>query len=135
MTVVPIWLAADAGYKLCIRIYLNGDGIGRSTHVSLFLVVMRGNYDPLVTWPFNRRVTFTIPAQSVDSAHSPMIDSFRPDPSCSSFHRPTSDMNVAAGFPKFMPVNELDNARYVKDDTLFVSVSVDMATEITRRDG
>ena len=30
------------GYKLCARVYLNGDGMGKSTHMSLYIVVMRG---------------------------------------------------------------------------------------------
>lgn len=29
------------GYKLCGRVYLNGDGSGRGSHVSLFIVVMQ----------------------------------------------------------------------------------------------
>jgi len=29
------------GYKMCARIYLNGDGVGRGTHLSLFFVVMQ----------------------------------------------------------------------------------------------
>ena len=29
------------GYKMCARVYLNGDGAGRGTHLSLFFVVMQ----------------------------------------------------------------------------------------------
>ena len=29
------------GYKMCARIYLNGDGAGRGSHLSLFFVVMQ----------------------------------------------------------------------------------------------
>jgi len=31
-------------YKLCARVYLNGDGAGYGTHVSLFFVVMQASY-------------------------------------------------------------------------------------------
>lgn len=44
------------GYKMCLRIYLNGDGTGRGTHLSLFFVVMRGMSDALLKWPFNQKV-------------------------------------------------------------------------------
>lgn len=44
------------GYKMCLRIYLNGDGTGRGTHLSLFFVVMRGPHDALLRWPFNQKV-------------------------------------------------------------------------------
>lgn len=44
------------GYKMCARIYLNGDGMGKGTHLSLFFVVMRGEYDALLPWPFKQKV-------------------------------------------------------------------------------
>lgn len=44
------------GYKMCLRIYLNGDGTGRGSHLSLFFVVMRGLSDALLKWPFNQKV-------------------------------------------------------------------------------
>ena len=43
------------GYKMCLRIYLNGDGTGRGSHLSLFFVVMRGLSDALLNWPFNQK--------------------------------------------------------------------------------
>lgn len=44
------------GYKMCLRLYLNGDGTGRGTHLSLFFVVMRGKCDALLKWPFSQKV-------------------------------------------------------------------------------
>lgn len=41
---------------MCLRIYLNGDGTGRGSHLSLFFVVMRGQSDALLKWPFNQKV-------------------------------------------------------------------------------
>lgn len=50
------------GYKMCLRIYLNGDGTGRGTHLSLFFVVMKGPHDALLRWPFNQKVREPVPA-------------------------------------------------------------------------
>lgn len=47
---------AKYGYKVCLRVYLNGDGTGKGTHVSLFFVVMKGDYDALLPWPFRHKV-------------------------------------------------------------------------------
>lgn len=47
------------GYKMCARVYLNGDGMGKGTHLSLFFVVMRGEYDALLPWPFKQKVPLT----------------------------------------------------------------------------
>lgn len=41
---------------MCLRAYLNGDGTGRGTHLSLFFVLMRGPHDALLRWPFNQKV-------------------------------------------------------------------------------
>uniref|UniRef100_A0A4W5R0G8 TNF receptor-associated factor n=1 Tax=Hucho hucho TaxID=62062 RepID=A0A4W5R0G8_9TELE len=43
-------------YGMCLRIYLNGDGTGRASHLSLFFVVMRGHSDALLKWPFNQKI-------------------------------------------------------------------------------
>lgn len=45
------------GYKMCLRLYLNGDGTGRGTHLSLFFVVMKGKCDALLKWPFSQKVS------------------------------------------------------------------------------
>ena len=45
------------GYKMCIRAYLNGDGIGYKTHFSVFFVLMKGEFDPLLKWPFEYKVS------------------------------------------------------------------------------
>jgi len=42
---------------MCARLYLNGDGMGKGTHVSLFFVIMRGAYDALLKWPFKQKVS------------------------------------------------------------------------------
>lgn len=53
---VSAFYTSKYGYKMCLRIYLNGDGTGRGTHLSLFFVVMRGHSDALLKWPFNQKV-------------------------------------------------------------------------------
>ena len=53
----PCFYTGRHGYKMCARIYLNGDGMGKRTHISLFFVVMRGNYDALMNWPFRQKVS------------------------------------------------------------------------------
>ena len=47
-------------YKYGTRLYLQGDGMGRSTHISIFFVVMKSEYDQLLTWPMQKRITFEL---------------------------------------------------------------------------
>jgi len=117
------------GYKMCTRVYLNGDGMGKNTHLSLFFVVMRGEYDAMLRWPFEYKVTLMLLDQS--PRRNNLSDTFRPDPTSSSFRKPTTDMNIASGCPLFVAHNVLtgSQAQYIKDDTIFVKVRVD-TTEV-----
>jgi len=40
--------------------YLNEDGLSRGKCLSLFFVLMRGEYDELLHFPFKQRVTFSL---------------------------------------------------------------------------
>ncbi|XP_028640915.1 TNF receptor-associated factor 1 [Grammomys surdaster] len=120
----PAFYTAKYGYKLCLRLYLNGDGSGKKTHLSLFIVIMRGEYDALLPWPFRNKVTFMLLDQN-NREHA--IDAFRPDLSSASFQRPQSETNVASGCPLFFPLSKLQSSKhaYVKDDTMFLKCIVD----------
>ncbi|WP_257264638.1 MATH domain-containing protein [Endozoicomonas sp. ONNA2] len=119
----PVFLTSQNGYKLSARVYLNGDGMGKGTHISLFLVVMRGECDALLNWPFSRMVTFKIHDQN---RVADVQDTFLPKKGSSSFRRPKSECNIASGCPLFMALNSLNDRRYayVKDDTMFIEVTV-----------
>ena len=116
---------AIPGYKLFGRVYLNGDGSGKTTHVSVFIVIARGTFDALLRWPFNQRVTVTLRDQVSDTRH--VVETFRPDRSSAAFQRPTSEFNSATGFPKFVSLTSIDSPQnvYVRDDTMFIGVAVD----------
>ena len=113
-----------AGYKMCARIYLNGDGMGKGTHISLFFVIMKGQYDAILPWPLKQKVTMMLLDQN-NREH--LIDAFRPDPSSSSFRRPVTPLNIASGVPLFCPLSRLEDRRFahVKDDTMFIKILVD----------
>ena len=113
------------GYKMCLRLYILGDGIGKGTHMSLFFVVMKGEFDAILQWPFTHKVTFKLINQC---GARDIVDIFQPDPLSSSFQKPKSDMNVASGCPRFVPINELMQGGFILDDTIFIKVEVDTAT-------
>uniref|UniRef100_A0A8D0U7D6 TNF receptor-associated factor n=1 Tax=Sus scrofa TaxID=9823 RepID=A0A8D0U7D6_PIG len=114
------------GYRLCARAYLNGDGSGKGTHLSLYFVVMRGEFDSLLQWPFRQRVTLMLLDQSGKKNH--IMETFKADPNSSSFKRPDGEMNIASGCPRFVAHSTLESAKntYIKDDTLFLKVAVDL---------
>ena len=119
----PCFYTSRYGYKMCARIYLNGDGMGRGTHISVFLVVLRGQYDAILRWPFRQKVTFMLFDQ--DNVQH-VIKAFRPDPNSPSFQRPRRETNIASGCPMFCSLTELNNHAYVRDDTMFLKIIVDI---------
>ena len=119
----PCFYTSRYGYKMCARIYLNGDGVGRGTHISVFFVVLRGQYDAILRWPFRQKVTFMLMDQ--DNVQH-VIKAFRPDPNSPSFQRPRRETNIASGCPMFCSLTELNNHAYVRDDTMFLKIIVDI---------
>ncbi|XP_078075391.1 TNF receptor-associated factor 3-like [Mustelus asterias] len=114
------------GYQLCCRIYPNGDGSGKGSHVSLFLAIVRGEYDEVLPWPFRQKVTFLLLDQ-VSQKH--LRESFSPDTLSGSFQRPRTHMNVASGCPTFARHDLLlrTPSNYLRNDTLYIKVVVDTA--------
>ena len=112
------------GYRMCARVDLNGDGLGKNTHFSFFFAIMRGPYDPLLPWPFRQKVTLTLLNQT-EKKH--VTDHFRPDPHSSSFQRPGNkrEMNIASGCPMFIRIEDLLSGGFVKDDAAYIRIVVD----------
>ena len=113
------------GYKMCLRLYIMGDGIGKGTHLSLFFVVMRGEFDNILQWPFTHKVTFKLINQS---GGRDIVNTFQSDPMSSSFRKPKSDMNIASGCPQFVSHTELERGGSIMDDTIFIKCVVDTST-------
>ena len=119
---VPFY-TSHQGYKMCARVYLNGDGIGKGTHLSLFFVVMKGSNDAVLQWPFKQKVTLVLLNQQ--SGKKNIVDQFRPDPQSSSFQRPINrEMNIASGCPMFCRLDQLKDG-FIKDDCIFIGIIVD----------
>ena len=110
------------GYKMCLRLYFLGNGTEKGTHMSLFFVVMKGEFDNILQWPFQLTVTFKLFNQC-GGRH--VVESFCPDPLSSSFQKPKSDMNKASGCPRFVSMNELMQGGFIVDDIIFIHVKVD----------
>ena len=110
------------GYKLCLRLYMDGDGSGKGSYLSFFLTIMRGEFDSLLRWPFKQTVSLILLDQD---RQRNIIQSFRPEPSSASFQRPRMEMNVASGCPNFAPLSVLDDSSYVKEDTMFLKCVID----------
>ena len=59
----------DKGYKLQLKVDANGDGSGKGTHLSLYVFLLKGEYDDQLQWPFNANITVQLLNWSGDSSH------------------------------------------------------------------
>ncbi len=123
---LPFYLG-QYGYKMCLKLYFMGDGIGKNTHMSLFLVIMKGEFDSILKWPFTSKVTFKLINQT---GNRDIIDTFQPDPLSSSFQKPESDMNIVSGCPQFATNSELNQDGFIVTDTVFIKCIVDKCEDI-----
>ena len=114
------------GYKLKVRVAPNGDGTYENTHLSVYIVVMKGEYDAMLPWPFKRKVRFTLIDQQEDLVERQNITQhFTPGNHPESFARPKSeDSNQGFGFAQFVSHEALHSRRYIVDDTLFLQVDI-----------
>ena len=65
----PPFYTGPGGYKLCIRVAANGQGAGAGTHVSVFVHLMRGEYDDRLVWSFRGDITIQLVNQKSDQEH------------------------------------------------------------------
>ena len=112
------------GYKLKVLIYPNGIGDAKNTHLSVYIIIMKGEYDAILPWHFNKKVKFTL----IDQQDKPgkrynktaeLIAENSP-----SFTRPTTEKNIGRGFNCFISYEELKSQHYIVDDTLFLQVEI-----------
>ncbi|CAF2800088.1 unnamed protein product [Rotaria sp. Silwood2] len=128
----PPFYSSPTGYKMCLRLYLNGDSDTRNTHMSLFLIIMRNDYDAILHWPFSYEVLFRLIDQStLNNNQRNITASFRPDIRSNCFHRPLSAMNDGYGIKKFLSLVEFEQNRslYIKDNTMFIETNINFLSE------
>lgn len=110
---------ARSGHLLRARIYPNGDGLGKKTHISVFLTIYKTDNDHNLEWPFKEKVTMSV----VDSEGRELChDHFRPDPGSSSFQKPVRDHNIASGIPRFLLQEGIEN--FLVDGALLLKIAV-----------
>ncbi|KAL9954680.1 hypothetical protein ACROYT_G042246 [Oculina patagonica] len=114
------------GYKLRVLMKPNGDlsRSGKTGYVSFFLVIMRGEYDAILPWPFERTVTFRLIDQQEDPDYKEDVIMELSEEDNHAFLRPSKEENDGYGFPKFICHDKIRRRRYIVDDTAFLEVQV-----------
>ena len=110
------------GYHMSVLMLANGDD-GCSTHMSMYVHILKGEHDKELNWPFVGKFNIQILNQLEDKNHYKRLVTV------------TKGMNLmvgeSRGYSKFVRHSALardpvKNTQYLKDDTLYVRVSVDI---------
>ena len=116
------------GYQLCMVVHPNGNGIGIGTHVGVYLVIMKGDFDHQLHWPFSYSYRLTVIDQQPDGKNvSELVNPTKEGPdSKECFERKTKKTLKAWGFHKFISHLDLTNQTraYIRDDSLLVSAEI-----------
>lgn len=134
----PAFYTHKYGYKLQVSAFLNGNGSGEGTHLSLYIRVLPGAFDNLLEWPFARRVTFSLLDQSDPGLAKPqhVTETFHPDPNWKNFQKPGTwrgsldESSLGFGYPKFISHQDIWKQNYVQDDAVFIRASVELPWKI-----
>lgn len=121
----PAFYTSNDGYKLSLKLYLNGDKSARDTYLSLYVTLRRNDYDALLHWPFTYPITLCLFDQSHKRDH--VVRTLTPDTSSKCFQRPEMDSNVSAGIPEFCPLWKVfsKDFGYVRNDHMYIKACVD----------
>ena len=119
--------SANHGYKLKLYVYPNGDITRKHNYLSVFLVLMEGEYDSLLPWPFHQRITFILVDQLERSAEEKknIVMELTTDPTRSSCAKPSGKVvKPSIGFTRFVTHKNLKTRRYIVNDSLLLQVEV-----------
>ena len=114
------------GYKLNVRVDPDGDQTNKNRYLSVFVGIMKGDYDAILPWPFRDVVTFRVIDQQPDaSQRKNVVAVLEPDQTPCFSGRPTVEENpMLRGFRRLISHKMLKTRRYVEHDTLFLQFDV-----------
>ena len=132
------------GYRMCIRVDVNGYSDGQKKHLSVYAYLMQGPYDDDLMWPFQGAITIQLLNQLEDGNHRTHTINFTGTTDPTVINRVTSGERADSGWgiATFLPHTQLDlnsqeNCQYLKDDQLKFRVSkatnLDLTSHIHRR--
>jgi len=113
------------GYKMYLRVFINGCGEGKGTHVSVYAHLMRGEFDAHLKWPFQAQVTIAMLNQLENNNHIKNTFEFTNTTDSKAIGRVTDGEMAPSGLgcPTFIAHTELNykpakNCQYLKYDCI-----------------
>ncbi len=111
------------GYKICLRVDANGDGTAKGTHVSVFVYLMRGEFDDFLKWPFRGVMSIELLDQvngKDNKTDTITYDDKTPNKYCIRVTEGERSLN-GWGHTEFIAHTELE-PKYLRNDTLLFQI-------------
>ena len=118
----PPFTTSPQDYKFSIKAMANGFSSGKGSHITLNAIIMKGQHDDQLEWPFTGTIIIEVLNWREDNRH------FKQVYSIDHFNRVTEgEYGKDFGFYKFishasLPFNPSNNTQYLKDDCICVRV-------------
>ena len=116
------------GYRVKVLIYPNGVESAKNKYLSVYIKVIKGEYDAILPWPFKRKVKFALIDQQEDPLQQQNVTNEITWSHASVFSRPSEKESPGRGFGLFVHHTKLNTRRYIVDDTLFLRVTISSST-------
>eukprot|EP00111_Clytia_hemisphaerica_P013505 TCONS_00039697-protein len=127
----PPFYTGQYGYKLRAEAFLNGLGQGKGSHLSLYVVIMKGEYDAILPWPFKQNVDFVLIDQDDDKANRQnKVWKLSCERNSDYFQRPNKAKSLGFGCPKFVSLDTLKSRNYIRDQTIFIKIEVESSDHL-----
>ena len=118
----------EKGYKVCLQVIPAGLARAKSTHLSLFLYLMKGPYDSQVKWPLKGEFELTLMNQLKNEEHHSYTITFTENTPSAVAKRVKSSEVASEGLGRneFISLKGLSKitatCQYLKNDCIFIRV-------------
>uniref|UniRef100_T1JD62 MATH domain-containing protein n=1 Tax=Strigamia maritima TaxID=126957 RepID=T1JD62_STRMM len=109
------------GYKMRLKLYPNGYGEGKGTHLSVYLEVMKGPNDAILNWPIQYSGQLSMLDQLAHKLHHSWP--LETDAKNTKFDKSMSDYKLGFGFSTFIASPQLKPS-YLVDGTIFFKLDL-----------
>ena len=119
----------DKGYKMCIKVYPAGISVGQGTHLSSYLILMKGPHDDNLSWPLKNKFEMKLLNQISDSQHHSRTVNYENITSSHEYRGRVTEGDKARGWGRHQFLSNKDLykitsiCQYLKNDCLFFQIT------------
>ena len=126
----PPFYTSPGGYKMCIKVFVNGCGEAEGSYISVYFYLMRGENDDHLPWPLAAKISCELLNQLEDKNHYPLDFTISSDIIISKQIVNHEKSSSGYGFLQYISHAALGydaakHSQYLKDDCVYFRVKVD----------